>query len=759
MFDPLSAAQALLVRHWSLSARLERLPGENANFRASSGSGEVWVFKVATDPEGAISLEEDVSARLLDAGIPVPACIPAPDGAPFVVTEFGGKVAWARLQHFLPGRPWRELGSSPARLEAIGHTVAQVHRALEGFAENHPLARRTHRWDLAEAHRWRPETAGFESPNHRRAAERSFHLFAATARPLLPGCPRGMLHGDINDENVLMDGDRVVGLVDLGDTQAGALVQDLAIALAYALQHEGVGLNEGAHLVAGYAALRPLQPLEARVLFPLVLARLATSAAIAAHRRSRDPDHSTWFSHERSTLEALHRFAHLAPREAQEILVPTSGRPPAPPVEELQAHRRRALGPSLSLSYERPLHITEGRGAHLIAADGRPYLDLVNNVCHVGHAHPRVARAIAEQAATLNTNTRYLHGHVVRYAQRLTATLPDSLDTCFFVNSGSEANELALRLARAATGARDVLVLDGAYHGNTGNCVAMSPYKFDGPGGQGAPEWVHVAPVPDGYRGLVRGAPQEVGVEYAERFGRVLDRMGSEGRSPAAFFAEPILSCGGQLPLPPGYLEPAYARVRAAGGLCVADEVQVGFGRVGDHFWAFEEHGVVPDIVVLGKPMGNGHPMGAVVTTRGVADAFDDGMEFFSTFGGNPVSCAAGLAVLDVIEDEGLQGRALELGCHFLDGLCKLQTRHSLVGDVRGRGLFLGVELVRDRHTLEPADTEATAIVNAMREQGVLLSTDGPLHNVLKIKPPLVLERDDIDYFLWLLDAVLEGLD
>jgi len=266
---------------------------------------------------------------------------------------------------------------------------------------------------------------------------------------------------------------------------------------------------------------------------------------------------------------------------------------------------------------------------------------------------------------------------------------------------------------------------------------------------------VHVAPMPDLYRGEIR----DDGRAYALELARVIGEGCARGRSIGAFFAEPILSCGGQIPLPEGYLAAAFAHVRAAGGVCIADEVQVGFGRVGHSFWAFERHEVVPDIVVMGKPIGNGHPMGAVVTTREIAEAFNNGMEYFSTFGGNPVSAACGLAVLDVLQTENLQAHALELGQHFSDGLKDLASRHELIGDVRGEGLFLGIELVQDRATLEPAAKEASSLVNFLKNQGVLLSTDGPLHNVIKIKPPLVIEVHDVDMVLRLLDDGLSTLE
>ena len=300
-----------------------------------------------------------------------------------------------------------------------------------------------------------------------------------------------------------------------------------------------------------------------------------------------------------------------------------------------------------------------------------------------------MVRAAAAQMAALNTNTRYLHPLLVTYARRLAATCPDPLSVVFLVNSGSEANDLALRLARAHTGRRDVVVLDQAYHGHLSSLVEISPYKFGGPGGAGRPAHVHVAPLPpadpraDAVRARLEEAPA------------------------AAFFAEPLPGVAGQVVPPDGYLAAAFAHAREAGAVCVADEVQIGFGRVGSHFWAFEAQGVVPDIVTAGKPIGNGHPLGAVITTPEIARSFETGMEYFNTFGGNPVSCAAGLAVLDVIADERLQARAARLGAVLLDGLRSLAERQPLIGDVRGRGLFLGVELVRDRATREPAAAEA----------------------------------------------------
>ncbi|MCX6545680.1 MAG: aminotransferase class III-fold pyridoxal phosphate-dependent enzyme [Acidobacteria bacterium] len=429
---------------------------------------------------------------------------------------------------------------------------------------------------------------------------------------------------------------------------------------------------------------------------------------------------------------------------------------PRPSGAGLLAARREHVGPSLSVSYRRPLTIVRGWMQHLYDAGGQAYLDAVNNVPHVGHCHPHVVEAGQRQMAVLNTNTRYLHDALTQYADRLSAMLPDPLRVCFFVNSGSEANELALRLARAVTGSRETVVVDAAYHGNTTSLVEISPYKFDGPGGSGAAPHIHKVPTPDVYRGLYRGPASHAGALYASHVGDAVDTIVKRGGRPGAFIAESILSCAGQIVLPPGYLAEAYRHVRNEGGVCIADEVQVGFGRVGTHVWAFETQGVVPDIVTLGKPIGNGHPLGAVITTREIARAFANGMEYFNTFGGNPVSCAIGMAVIDVIEREHLQSQALQVGTHLLSRLKDLMSRHRAIGDVRGLGLFVGVELVLNRETLSPAGALAGIVANRMRDRGVLVSTDGPLHNVLKIKPPLVFTIHDADVLVVTLDHVLE---
>ncbi len=416
--------------------------------------------------------------------------------------------------------------------------------------------------------------------------------------------------------------------------------------------------------------------------------------------------------------------------------------------------RRSKLSSSLSTSYRRPLHMVRGDGSHLVDVDGTRWLDLVNNVAHVGHEHPQVVGALTDQARLLNTNTRYLHPRIVEYAERLTALYPDPLSVVMFTNSGSEALDLALRLARTATGRPGTLVMDWAYHGNLTSLIALSPYKFNRPGGSGREEPVRICELPDPYRGS-HGAQ---GAAYAEDVALQATSLAEASYPAAAFLHESISGCGGQVDLAPGYLAAAYHQARSVGALCIADEVQCGMGRVGDAWSAFESHGVVPDIVTIGKPIGNGHPMGAVITTPEVARAFRNGMEYFNTFGGNPVSCSVGLAVLDVIRDERLVANADLIGRHLLVGLRELAGRHDVVGDVRGRGLFLGVDLVKDRESRTPAPDVAAQVVEGLLGHRILISSDGPANNVLKIKPPMVLTVSEADRVIEALDDVFSSV-
>lgn len=419
--------------------------------------------------------------------------------------------------------------------------------------------------------------------------------------------------------------------------------------------------------------------------------------------------------------------------------------------EDLIGYRKQHLGKSLSLQYKVPIKMVRGAGQYLVDQFGQKYLDTVNNVAHVGHEHPNVVEAGQKQMALINTNSRYLHDNINELAKELIETLPPELNVLHFVNSGSEANELAIRMVKANTGERDIIASEVGYHGNTNMCIDISSYKFDGKGGSGAPEHTHIFPLPDSFRGKYRG--ENSGEKYAEEVKKCIDKIHEKGRGVGAFIIEPIISCGGQVELPEGFLAKAYEYTREAGGLCISDEVQAGCGRVGKTFWGFQLHGVTPDIVTIGKPLGNGHPLAAVVCSQEVADKFANGMEYFNTFGGNPVSCAIGTAVLQTVKNEGLQQNALEVGEYLKSELKALSKEFPIIGDVRGQGLFLGIELVDAN--MNPLAEQTDYLANRMKDHRILMSTDGPDHNVLKIKPPIVFTKENAEELVFYLKKVL----
>ncbi len=717
-------AERIAAEVFGLEAAASALPSErDQNFHFILNRENQFVLKIANSEEAleVLAMQNAAIEVLAGAGTDLtwPTVLPSKSGNQVVPvgsgaggTYFARLLTWVDGQCLAAARP-----HSPGLLVSLGRAMAQIDHALGAFF--HRAAQRSLYWDLRQAGAARRHCALLDQ-SQRALVDPVFDAWDRIAWDKLPA---GLIHGDANDYNVLVDasGARVVTVLDFGDMVHSAVICDLAIALAYVMLGKPDPIQAAAPVVAAYRQVRPITADEQAALMPLVAARLAMSVCNCAWQTRESPGNEYLTISNREAWALLEMLASL-PAGWPEAVFET---PPATPAHLLQ-NRRLHLGPSLSISYDQPLHIIRGRGPWLFDSAGRRYLDCVNNVAHVGHCHPCVVEAISRQAALLNTNTRYLHHLLAAYIERLTGLLPEPLSVVYLVCSGSEANELALRLARTHTRRESVVVIETGYHGNTNALVEISPYKFEGPGGRGKPAHVEIATASD---------PASVS-DAARRLG-----------APAAFLCESALSCAGQVILPPGYLAEAYAAIRAAGGLAVADEVQTGFGRPGSHFWMFETQGVVPDIVTLGKPIGNGHPMGAVITTAEIAASFANGMEYFNTFGGNPVSCAAGLAVLDVIRDEGLQENARLTGDYLMRGLRDLAARHPIISDVRGLGLFLGFEMTDSR--------AASELVNRMKDQGMLLSTDGPRHNVIKIKPPLVFGRAEADLLLDRLDAGL----
>lgn len=739
---PAQAAE-LAANYFGLTATATPLPGEiDSNFRLDVGS-RAYVLRVSPPETSAAILAARqfvmtrLSASTMAYAFPTP-----PLGHEDIVSLPDGRSL--TLVTWVDGVPYAEAGRPRDLAEDIGLLAGTVVRALEGF--DHPALHYDDHWDLARAGRTIGELSGNIALRSDRALVEDVRDHLMVRAPLLEKLPKQVIHGDINDLNILVADGEIAGLIDLGDTRYSWRIGELAIAATYAMLGTDDPIAAAEDVVTGYVEVAHATHDEAEAIYELIRARLAVSVCVAASRRHHGNDHH--MVSEDDAWDLLERLDYVDSIAAAARLVAAAGYGATEPSSSIRDRRDQVMGRALSLSYSTsptgPLHIVRGAGAYLYDTMGRRYLDCVNNVAHVGHSHPDVVAAATNQMLLLNTNTRYLHDNVVTYAERLLDELPDHLDVVYFTNSGSEANELALRMARTATERRAMAVLDHGYHGNTSAMVELSPYKFKGPGGGGQPEWVTVLPLSDPYR-------PETGRDYRA----VCDWLLDERPPVAGLIAESIIGCGGQVIPDTGDLHSAYEAVRERGGVCIADEIQTGFGRVGSHFWAFEMHGLQPDIVTMGKPIGNGHPLGAVATTAAIADDFNNGMEYFNTFGGNPVSAAIGIAVLDAIEQEGLRDNAAKVGNYLMDELRRLQDRHPSIGDVRGSGLFLGIEFVTDRASQAPDPATTAAVVASAKEDGVLLSIDGPHHNVIKVKPPLVFSLEDANRLVRAVDQAL----
>lgn len=759
-----TAAASLAEKLYGISASATQLPSErDQNFLLETEPGERFVLKIANALEDReiLAAQNQVMAHLGTRISFCPRIVSTLSGERMTLIESStGSTHFVRLVTYLHGVPLADVSPhSPELLRDFGRKLGRLDRELAQF--DHPAVHRDFHWDLANGLRVIGEYGPLiQDLNLKDLVCRYAKDFEREVGPALPKLRQSVIHSDANDYNVLVGGvgsDRqsIAGLIDFGDMVHSYTVGDLAVAIAYVVLDRPGPIRAALQVVAGYHEENALNEDEIEALYGLVLMRLCMSVCLAAYQRQQRPDNEYLEISQRSIRNSLPGLVAIDSRLAAAAFRSACGFSPLSKKADTLAARQKLLGGNLKLAYKNPVKIVRGWMQYLYDEEGRKYLDAYNNVAHVGHCHPRIVRAGQDQMALLNTNTRYLHDLINCYAERLTATLPAPLRVCFFVNSGSEANELALRLARAHTNARDLIVLDHAYHGNTTTLIDISPYKHDGPGGGGAPSWVHRVPLPDGYRGLYRTGDPVVAEKYAQHVVDVIDGLGERRVGLAGFIAESLPSVAGQIIFPAGYLAKVYEAVRDAGGVCIADEVQTGYGRIGTYFWGFESYAVVPDIVVLGKPIGNGHPLGAVITTPEIAASFDNGMEFFSTFGGNTVSCAIGLAVLDVVLEENLQAHAHRIGERIIQGLRGLMAAHEIIGDVRGSGMFLGAELVRSRDTLEPATADAEAVVNRMRDHGILLGSDGPFHNVIKIRPPLAFSAGDADRLITTLDRIL----
>ena len=667
--------------------------------------------------------------------IPCPALIPTSEN--IILVEANEFVY--RLQTYLTGAFLAETKLTQSLLRSIGGILGRMDKELLNVTGPYPIFDQD--WDLKHSSKSERLLEFISSPSDRRLAAYFLYQFKAEVLPRQYGLPEQLIYADANEWNLLTDSDGVSGIIDFGDMCYSWRINELAIGLAYALMFSEAPLDDAVLMIRGYHEENPLTQIELEVLYYLIAVRLASSVCRSAKNKMDHPDNEYFGISEKRAWKLLYHWIRVKPEMARKRFEEAIGFPTAKKSDTaiLRTKRDQFLNRSLSLSYKSPIHMVRSALQYMYDADGNTYLDAYNNIMLVGHSHPKVLEAGIRTYTRINTNTRYLYNELTVYAENLLSLFPSSLCRILFVNSGSAAADLALRMAHHHTGSNSIIALEEGYHGNTVSTIKASPYKTKK--GKKANTTIELE-LPNAY--LLRDtAINDPGNYYAQH---AIKQIREHKQNIAAFIAEPIVGCGGQVPLPAGYLQKLYPEVRAAGGVCISDEVQVGFGRLGKAFWGFELHEVVPDIVILGKPMGNGHPIGAVVTTEEIASSFESGPEFFSSFGGNPVSCAIGSAVLEVIREEALQEHALQVGTQFKDQLFALQKQHPEIGDVRGEGLFLGVEIANAQG--EPDGKRAIDIVNIMKDLGVLVSTDGPFNQVIKIKPPLCFSLSNVEEFL-----------
>ena len=761
---PLDVLQAFAQRSYGLSGVWSPLEGErDQNYRILGAGGESATFKVCHPAEGEAILECQAMALEHIAGsepaLPVPRLIRTRNDEVLAHITHEGRDYPVMVLSWLEGHVLAGDTLGRDGLFELGKLLALLGVALRGFVNGAP-AERNLVWDTRHVLQLAAQIGNLPEGDQALATEILARHETVTV-PALRRMRSQIIHGDVHPHNVLVDAERkVTGIIDFGDMVHGPLIFDLANAVGDFLTPAADVADTIFELVRGYRSVTPLEEAEADALVDLIDIRLLMTPLVDALKASNGIASQDYFqafnSRSMPMIREMRRIGHdnlraLIRRAAAFTTIPPHHAETAP---EAIARRRKVMGEKLYVFYDPPLHIVKGEGVWLSASDGRRYLDCYNNVPHVGHAHPYVAEAIARQARTLNTNTRYITDQAIEYAERLTALASEGLTSVTFVNSGSEANDLAWRMAKAFTGHTGGLCMEFAYHGVSESIDAFSPSNS-------GPHWnaphIRLLPSPDVYRGPYEDHP-DVGERYAALADPLIADLQERGLGVAAAMIDSAFMTNGVLDAPAGYVQGVVARVHKAGGLFIADEVQSGFGRMGPSFWGHSHHGVTPDFITIGKPAGNGYPLGVVITRPEILSHFLQFGPFFSTFGGNNVAGAAGMAVLDVIRDEKLLDNARDVGAYFRLGLSDLKQKHALIGDVRGVGLATGVELVHDRASKQPAGDVMHRLLNLIRDEGALVGGEGKSGNVLKIRPPIVFGRVDADFAVAAIDRALSRL-
>ena len=730
---------------------------DNTNYLVQTKEGKFILksYNYTTNQKDQVEAENTILLKLAElqkGKFPCP--VHFTDNSLVKKVSFEGQLQLIRMLSYLDGEFLGDVEPVSELYESLGTFLAEMDLALED-TDSYVIKSKQSVWDLQYFDLNRKYIQDISGTKDRNIVNYFFEQFELYIRPLFPYLRKQLIHNDANEWNVLVQNGKVSGLIDFGDIAHSFLINELAIAITYSCYDKENPLDYAEIILQSYHKVLMLQEMEIDALYYLIAARLCTSICNSSHSKKVNPKNTYTSVSEKFAVQMLHKWIAINPVHAKNRFRKAVGleKITAPSIDAIITKRNKHISKTLSISYKEPINMVGAAFQYMYDANGTTYLDAYNNIPHVGHCHPRVTRAGYHQMSLLNTNTRYLYDGLADYAEKLLSKFPTSLNKVYFVNSGSAASDLAIRIAKKHTGHDQIMVMELGYHGNTQTSIDISDYKFNNPKGEGRKEHILKTPIPNTYNGMYTSEMDNPGVMY----GRDAKLQIEQSTKPiAAFIAEPVVGCAGQVPLAPHYLKEVYPAIRAQGGVCISDEVQTGFGRLGEYFWGYEAQEVVPDIVILGKPIANGHPMGAVVTTNEIAKSFEQGVEFFSSFGGNPVSCAIGAAVLEVIEEEGLQENAKSVGHYYKSLLTGLKDKYSCIGDVRGMGLFLGIEIVMDEGK-RPNTALAQRIKNQFRENNILISTDGPFDNVVKSKPPLCFTKQNAKDVVDLLENILKN--
>jgi ethanolamine-phosphate phospho-lyase len=745
-----------LAEHYNLEVLdiipLEGYDSENYRVKTADGNYVLKIYQNELHLKDLLLAENQLLQQLnvnssSDFSIPQKSV----NGEYLIETENG----FARLLSFVEGDFFADVPHTPELFQSFGKFLAKMNLQTSQFRRLAIEARKIE-WDLQFYHLTKKYLPLIEDLQERKLVEYFFLQNRQRVEPQLENLRKSVIHGDANDWNVLTQNGQVSGIIDFGDMCYSPLINELAIALVYAMFEKNEPIASVVPIVKSYHEILPLTELEIELLFWLIATRLGMSVCNSANAKLGKPDSEYITISEKPAWDLLKKLVRLNPIAVENQFRQACGYPSkiAETSENDLIKRNKITGKSLALQFAKPIKMVGAAFQYMFDSNGNSYLDCYNNIPQVGHCHPRIVEAGQRAMANLNTNTRYLNDVFNDYAANLLEKFPSNLTKIFFVNSGSAASDLAIRLALTHSKNQGIAVMEHGYHGNTRLGIDISHYKYNRKGGGGKSQSIIEAEIPDTYKGRFTENDGSAGELYAAS---LFERINENNLPIAAFIAEPIVGCGGQIPLAKDYLQHIYPFIRKQGGVCISDEVQTGFGRLGKHFWGFEMHEVMPDIVVIGKPMGNGHPLAAVVTTDEIAVSFETGMEFFSSFGGNPVSCAIGQAVLDVLQEENLPENADKIGGYLLGLFKDLTHKYEVCGDARGEGLFLGLELVTDNKNKAPNTKLAADVKNKLRERNILIGTDGPFDNVLKIKPPICFTKENADELAGNIDEILSN--